>query len=263
MVVVDSLWYFVLVFNNKNDMKRIVVVSTNNNPDYMFYAPYIEKAWKHLGWDLCIMVTADVNHKDLNVVLDSTKIYSLPDLQLRKETIAQAGRLYACNYLKGYDVVMTSDMDLLPLSNYWNPSPNEITVYGHDLTDYTYFPMGYTAMSIDNWVRIMRLKGDTILDMANDAVEYKRLTHSEQWEEWWNYDWQMLTDRLKSEPITHVTRGRRLTGTYAYGRIDRGDSMQIPPNETLIDCHCENINVQHEVKLPKFLSIFETHYGKL
>lgn len=240
-------------------MKRIVVVSTNNNPDYMFYAPYIEKAWSKLGWDLCIMVTSDVSIDDLGIQLESTKVFKLPELNIRKESIAQAGRLYACNYLNGYDLVMTSDMDLLPLSDYWNPKVSEISVYGHDLTDYSYFPMGYTAMSIDDWRRVMKLTGDTLIDMTNSAVEYKELTGSEQWEMWWNWDWQMLTDRLKNEPIKHYHRGRRLTGTYAYGRIDRGDSMQIPPNEAMIDAHCENNNVRHPDKLNKFLSIYNQY----
>lgn len=238
-------------------MNRYVVVSTNNNPDYIHYAPYVEHAWNKLGWNLCVMVTSDVNKEDLKLSNPETKVFVLPDIEgVRKESIAQAGRLYASQALDDDTLVMTSDIDLLPLSDYWNPNPNEITVYGHDLTDYTYFPMGYTAMKASKWRELFN-------DIQKDAEEYAHLTKAPDWETWWNWDWRMLTDRLQNYPVVHKHRGRRLTGTYAYGRIDRGDSMQIPPNETLIDAHCENVNVMHPDKLNKFLSIFETHYGSL
>ena len=46
-------------------MNRYVVVSTTNNPDYYFYAPYIERAWNKIGWNICVMITNDVNESDL------------------------------------------------------------------------------------------------------------------------------------------------------------------------------------------------------
>lgn len=243
-------------------MKRYVVVSTNNNKDYMFYAPYIEKAWNSLGWNLCVMVTSDVSKEDLKLTGQFTRVITLPDIEgLRKESIAQAGRLYAANHFTDDTMLMTSDMDLLPLSDYWNPNPNEITVYGHDLTDYTYYPMGYTAMTAGNWKRVMCMLGNTEEDMKQDAYVYQDLTTSDNWEKWWNWDWRMLTDRLTGEVNTFIKRGRQPNG-FAYGRIDRGNSMKHVEGE-LIDAHCENNNVRHPDKLNRFLEIFETRYGKL
>lgn len=240
-------------------MKRYVVVSTNNNSDYMFYAPYIERAWNTLGWGLVVMVTSDVNIEDLKLNNPDTRIHYLPNIEgVRKESIAQAGRLYASNYvcLPGDTLLMTSDMDLLPLSDYWNPDPNNITNYGHDLTGYSFLPMGYTAMKASKWNELFN-------DMKADAEKYAYMVKSPEWEQWWNWDWRLLTDRLSGLNVTKILRGNRAGSCFAYGRIDRGDSMQIPPGETLIDAHCENHNVQHPDKLNKFLSIFETHYGKL
>src|SRR5437016_1734000 len=106
-------------------MKKIVVVSSNNNPDYLFFAPYIEKAWNALGWQVAFMVTKDVDVKPGIVdIMDSANNYilQLPEVEgLRQETIAQAGRLYAANYLPKDALIMTSDIDLLPLQNYWKP----------------------------------------------------------------------------------------------------------------------------------------------
>ena len=107
------------------EVQKIVVVSTNNNPDYYFYAPYIEKAWNTLGWQVAVMITADVDPLDLKVNNKDTLIIRLPDMTLRKETIAQGGRLYAANYLSKDALIMTSDMDMLPLSDYCKPGVDD------------------------------------------------------------------------------------------------------------------------------------------
>jgi len=240
-------------------MERIVIVSTNNNPDYYFYSPYIKKAWNSLGWKVCVMIAGDVSSKDIFADYE----IRVPNIEgLRSETLAQASRLYAANYFNDNQILMTSDMDLLPLKNYWNPDHDKITNYGHDLTDYTFLPMGYTAMNVENWKKVMKLNGsDSWKRLEEDAKELGD-PYKPDWETWWNFDWKLLTMRLKDFDVTKILRGRRPGSCFALGRIDRGDSMQIP-NETLIDAHCENNNVQHPEKLAKFLSIFETVYGKL
>jgi hypothetical protein len=242
-------------------MEKIVVVSTNNNPDYYFYAPYIKKAWNKLGWKLAVISTHDVDPK----LIEADYNITFPEVAgIRLATQAQGSRLYAANFLPIDALIMTSDMDLLPLSDYWHPNPEKITVFGHDLTDYSFYPMGYVAMTGHKWREIMQLTYNSAEDMLRDAKE-TGIAFSEKWEEWWNFDWDLLTKRLKPlhNSLVLITRGRRLTGTYAYGRVDRADSMSIPPNETLIDAHCENHNVQHPEKLGKFISLFESVYGKL
>lgn len=251
-------------------MKKYIVISSNSNPDYYFYAKYQEKAWNKLGWNICVMVTDDVNPLDLELSNPDSVIIHLPQIPgLRRETVAQASRLYAANYLPLDSLIMTCDMDLIPLSDYWHPNPDEITVYGHDLTDFSYYPMGYVAMTGAKWKEKMKCTYNTTEDLLRDAsetiVKGVQIAYASDWEKWWNFDWQLLTNRLKpfQAEITFINRGRRLTGTYAYGRVDRGDSMKIPPGETLIDAHCENNNVQHPDKLNKFLSLYEGIYGKL
>ncbi len=159
------------------EMEKIVVVSSNNNPDYLHYAKYQEKAWNALGWRLCIMVTHDVEVESLELPSyfqpsdkPSTIIIKLPEIEgLRTATIAQAGRLYAANELPDDALIMTCDMDLIPLSDYWKPDVERIMVYGHDLTWRSFYPMGYCAMSVMNWKKYMRLTGDTKTDLLKDA----------------------------------------------------------------------------------------------
>lgn len=246
--------------------KRYVVVSTNNNPDYYFYLPYIEKAWNAYGWDVCCMVTHDVPHDQLKRSNENTIVVRLPEIpELRIETIAQASRLYAANYLPLDAMIMTSDMDLLPLSNYWNPT-HPINVYGHDLTWRTYYPMGYIAMTGHTWKQVMNLNYDTAKEMLRDAHETK-IAFSEKWEEYWNFDWDLITKRLKpfENSINFIDRGQiDIAGaTLAKGRVDRYNWEITQQQPQWIDAHCENNNTQHPDKLSKFLKIFEQVHGKL
>lgn len=249
-------------------MKKIVIISSNNNPDYLFFAPYMEKAWNALGWEVAIMVTADVDPKLLNLNNPDTYICEVPDVPgLRKETLSQVGRLYAYMYLDPQALLMTSDMDLLPLSDYWHPDINEMTVYGHDLTWHSFYPMGYIAMKGEKWSKIMKDEGTVAAMIERDAKEIK-LPYAADWEKWWNHDWTLITKRMKpyEKQIRFIDRGQIdiAGGTLAKGRIDRfnWEATQQQPGP-FIDAHCENVNIKHPVKLEPFLKVFEKFYGKL
>jgi len=234
-------------------MSKIVIISTNNNPDYYCYSEYVKKAWNKIGWEVCVFITSDVDRSQIH----ADYIIEIPNIEnIRTQTLSQASRLYAANYFKD-SILMTSDMDLIPLSNYWNAE--SLTVYGHDLTDYTEYPMDYILMTSKEWIEIMKLSGDTEQDMLKDFQEIKT-AYSNEWHEWWGYDQQLITKRLNQygkNRINFVNRTKRSTGTYAYGRIDRGDGMQIP-NENLIDMHCDNVNSKHPEKWNKFINIWQS-----
>ena len=252
-------------------MERIVVISSNNNPDYLHYAKYQEKAWNKLGWKLCIMITDDVDVLDLKLSPFNegsgkliTSIVRMPHIEgLRTETVAQASRLYAANYLPEDALIMTCDMDLIPLSDYWHPNIDEVTIYGHDLTWNSFYPMGYCAMSGANWKKYMQLNGNTAEELVRDAKEIE-IAYMPDWEQWWNHDWTLLTKRLKPfhHSLTHIPRGQiDIAGaTLAKGRIDRFNWEKTQEQETFIDAHCENNNVMHPVKLEPFLKVFNKFY---
>lgn len=241
-------------------MEKIVVVSSNNNPDYLFYLPYVEKSWAHFGWSLCVLVTNDVNTNALKNTLESTVIVKLPKMDMRTETIAQVSRLYACNHLPLDAMIMTSDMDLIPLSDYWKPSIDDITMYGFDLTDRTTFPMSYVAMSGHNWKERMRCSWDTEKEILRDAKEFERTAYSDDWEQWWGYDQHLLTKRLMPifNQLNIIDRGRiQIAGAnLAIGRVDRYNWIETQKQSTFIDAHCHNNNVEHEDKLLPFLELY-------
>jgi hypothetical protein len=251
-------------------MERIVVVSSNNNPDYLFFAPYIEKAWNSYGWTLAVAVTHDVNPDDLKLRNPKSIVIRVQNVEgLRTETQAQAGRLYAANFLPKDALIMTSDMDLLPLQDYWKPNPNNITIYGHDLTWRSFFPMGYCAMTGENWTKYLNLTGDIENDLLRDAKDpnIKHSPFSPDWEQWWNFDWELLTLRLMpyKDKLTFMDRGQiNIAGaTLAKGRVDRYNWKETQNQPDWIDAHCHNNNVFHPDKLNDFLSIFEKIHGKL
>lgn len=248
-----------------NNINRYVVISTNNNPDYYFYAPFQEKAWNSLGWNLCVMVTRDVHIPDLKLSNPSTVVVRMAEhSHLRSETVAQVSRLYAASYFDSDTLLMTCDMDLIPLTDYWKPDKNNITIYGHDLTWHSFYPMGYIAMTSANWAKYMKLTDNVEADINRDAEEYKHLTSSDNWESWWNYDWTMITDRLKpfKDSLTFIDRGQiNIAGaTLAKGRVDRHNFIETQNQPYLIDAHCENNNVKHPVKLEPFLELYNKFY---
>lgn len=242
--------------------KGTVVISTNNNPNYFYFAPFVERAWNSLGWDVLFMITSDVNENELNI--KQSKVVSLPDIEgVRSETVAQAGRLYAANYFDEEVLLMTSDIDLLPLSDYWNPLKEDVTIYGHDLTDFGEYPMGYIAMNRQNWINKFNLTGDIKSDMSRDVNEIKT-AFSDIWGERWGYDQQLALRRLKPhhDQFVFINRGKTVRGL-AYGRIDRYD-WEGTQNQEWIDAHCDaGQDHLRVVTKESFLSVYEKVYGKL
>jgi len=118
-------------------------------------------------------------------------------------------------------------------------------------------------MTGHKWREVMNLTYDATADMLRDTKEFGS-AYSEDWQRYWNSDWEILTARMKPymDTAKFITRGRGHSG-FAYGRVDRGDSCQIPIGENLIDHHGENNNVKHPEKWNKFISLFESIYGKL
>ena len=238
-------------------MNKIVVISSNANKDYLFYVPFAEHAWNKIGWRVCLMITHDVDRRKVILNNANTHVYTMPPINgLRSETIAQSSRFYAASFMPDNCVMMTGDVDLLPLSDYWQPDPSIITVYGHDLTDYTHYPTGYIAMTRDSWRSVMGLKDDIPKQIYDDCVEIG-MALSDDFGKWWNHDWTLSTKRIKPHHPHFHNRGKRDGTNFAFGRIDRGDSMQIPNEIPLIDMHCVNKDVRRPDVRNQFFTLYE------
>lgn len=214
---------------------RKVILSTNWNPDYLYYTPLVVWAWRKIGWEPVIFYEGEKT-LSLALVLDisGVKIAQLSKQEgYRSDTITQVSRLYGACVTEGY--LMTSDIDMIPLSDYWEYDEKEITIWGHDLTGFTHYPICYIGMNSKRWVEVMGITGsydemikrdlDT-LPQAKDPDFYK----------YWFSDQDLVTKRIDQTGFfkRHFYRGQLPNG-FAAGRVDRGAWSLDHPE--FIDCH--------------------------
>ena len=199
-------------------MKAQIVISTDDNPQYRFYVPLCVWAWNQFGWDVIILHRG---HKELYLPEGlSYTLHKIPAIDpYQSDTIAQVSRLYAAIVAEpGY--LMTGDVDMIPLSNYWQPDPDQITVWGHDLTGFGHYPICYIGMETSKWKEVMRLDGLSIVEaITRDLEELPQASGSDPVRKWVT-DQDLITSVLKPHKKDMVNRGILPNG-YAYGRVDR------------------------------------------
>jgi hypothetical protein len=163
------------------------------------------------------------------------------------------------NEVNNEDIIMTSDADMLPLSDYWQPNAADITVYGHDLTGHQQVPMCYVAMTKANWLKVMNLAPMSYSlahYLRRDLADTNALSTVQH--EWWVVDQDILTDRLSKHQVVNVLRGIEPNSYLPLGRMDRANMKQYP--QTLIDFHGPRKGWEH---LPKIKEILLKAFGEL
>lgn len=223
-------------------MKRYVIISSNNNPDYDFYVPIVKWSWHQLGWGV------------INLQPFELKPYS-------EVTITQCMRLYAAmlkelpngQVIEKDDILMTSDADMIPLSDYWNPKYYDITCYGRDLTDYHY-PMCYIAMSKRNWGKVMNINSKDIRELMRRDLEL--ISPTPETEDTWFADQNLITHKINNhtEKPVLIDRGFDTETSLPLGRIDRSNNCEIPKGK-LIDFHAPLNGWNHIEKIKEILKM--------
>src|SRR5689334_23225997 len=107
-------------------MRRIAVISTDNNPDYFFYVPIVTWLWNKLGWEVALFHTRDsvpqaifgmAHHPDF-----VNKTFEIPGIDgVRSGTCAQTVRHFVADVFPHDAYWMVQDIDLLPLKDFWHP----------------------------------------------------------------------------------------------------------------------------------------------
>lgn len=221
-------------------MKKYIVLSVNDNQDYLYYAPLCCWAWRQFGWDPIVMYRGEIN-AHLQCCLSSgamTKddiffVQNIPGY--RSDTVTQMSRLYAaCILDNGY--MMTGDIDMIPLSDYWNPDRKKITIYGHDLTGYGHYPICYIGMPPDLWVSVFGLSSTDYHEMIKRDLDSLPQAKDEDFYKYWFTDQDFATERIKATQFEKdfINRGQYSNG-YARGRVDRG--AWTLDHEQFIDAH--------------------------
>lgn len=220
-------------------MEKYVVLSCNNNPEYLFYIPITVRAWKKMGWEPILFIGDQDNeqHPLLTLALNAAGLghyYGLPAFyEYNSAMVAQISRLYAACLGDGY--FMTGDIDMIPLSDYWEFDENEITVWGHDLTSYQHYPICYIGMPASRWREVMGLSGNYSEHIKRDLDSMPN-ARSEDPVKKWVVDQDLITERLNATQFkkTSVLRGTYQNG-YPIGRVDR--SAWTLEHFNFIDCH--------------------------
>lgn len=226
---------------------RCVVISTNGNDDYLFYIPIVMWAWNRIGWEvMCMMYDSVAKHYEQKkqLVIDSCLNHAgsdnyylnIPQVKgVREETLTQCSRLYAANFADFSYMIMTSDADMLPLSDYWKPNPILFTSYGRDLSD-RHYPICYLAASVKKWQTLMSLSGNFKYDMRHD-LELRMDVHSDKFEDYWQVDQNLVTQRLNKTDVARIDRGISPYTGYPIGRVDRSAWLKSLEQPERIDAH--------------------------
>jgi hypothetical protein len=251
-------------------MKKYIVLSVNDNVDYLYFTQLTCLALRRFGWEPIVFYRGEmidpVAAKVFNVAgINSSNGYQLPKIEgYRSDTITQISRLYGSCVADGY--IMTGDIDMIPLSDCWHPKwisdgvvAANPTVWGHDLTGYGHYPICYIGMPAATWRSVMKIslsqfdydydryiKRDLdTLPQAKDPDFYK----------YWFSDQDLITARLNEygkDKITFINRGQYSNG-FAVGRVDRG--AWTLNHDTFIDAHLMQQTHHSQEKIDKLMEL--------
>lgn len=249
-------------------MKKFVSISVNDNPKYLYFLPLTSWCWRKLGWEPILMHVIQGFDNPLSAIemlaLDHSDVtrWGIFKNKYKTETLAQVSRLYiSSNHGFEEDYFMTSDIDLLPLSDYWQPDFNAVTSWGRDLTDYHY-PMAYVGMRQSNWNEVMVTPWSSEVDLnvyINRDLDY----YVPKQKNVWTTDQQILTERLLEygkEKITHIDRGIDPKTHYPIGRVDR--SSWSLNHRQFIDAHLPHDILTNDKSFHNVMQLLHTVWPK-
>lgn len=256
-------------------MKKYVVISVNHNQDYQYYLPLTIWSWRYFGWTPVLMYHGDLNDTGIYSAngFEGLQYYYITDIEgYRSDTITQTSRLYAsAGLFNSDDVMITGDCDMMCLSDYWHPDLKKFTVYGHDLTDFTEYPICYLAGTVKMWREIMDIRqGDSVESLMKRDMDQLPNAKSTDFYRYWSTDQQIATMRISGydQPKEFINRGKNPNG-YAVGRVDRGAWSE--DHKVFIDCHMHrdlfkafypDAHPDHVKKWRQHLTMLENRFPK-
>lgn len=248
-------------------MKRYIVLGVNENPKYLYFIPLVVWAWKQFGWEMVIFYCPkDAGDRILtpleSLVFSFHRSWMIDVKGYKTETIAQLSRLYAGIMLEsdGLDLrdsmLMTSDSDMLPLSDYWKPQDYKITCYGRDLSN-EHFPICYICMDSKDWEQVMEPEFyEAEQDMKKDLDKYAPNAKN-----MWTLDQTIITERLnKWSGKILINRGTDKRTGYPLGRVDRSNWRLDHPQ--LIDAHLPHDILTNDESFRKVMQLLHLVWPK-
>lgn len=220
---------------------KYAVVSSNSNPEYLDFWPYIAKAWKSLiGLDP-ILLYIDKNEPP-SYLHDYGKVYyleALKDWDIVQQS--QCIRFWAAKILDKPFII--SDMDMLPISKDYYINHAEyigdtgLISYSSDIIKYRWYrnnpqyPMCYLAGDTNSFIDVLDLNEYNHFDFLIRLKNMNIRSGTDQ-----KFFYNQVT-RKRFENIKHLERGW-IEEKYATGRLDKAIWPKSDYNiEEYIDCH--------------------------
>jgi hypothetical protein len=217
------------------------VVSSNSNPEYLDFWPYVARAWKNLIGLEPVLLYID-NIEPPSWVYEHGKVFYLEsrnDWDIAQQ--AQCIRFWAANILDKPFII--SDMDMLPISKDYYINHAEyigdtgLISYSSDIIKYRWYrtnpqyPMCYLAGDPKSFSDLLDLNEENHLDFL---LRLKRMNLRSGTDQKFFYN---QTLKKPGYYIRHLERGW-IEEKYATGRLDK---VIWPKNDynahEYIDCH--------------------------
>lgn len=275
------------------DQKKFIVLSSNDNPKYLYCTPLTIWAWRKIGYEPIFLyhrrerteLNKQMEELTSNILTCEFRPVILQDIpEYKSETITQVSRLFASClidpigkyrhlHVKYDDYLLTGDIDMLPLSDIWSTRFGELpTIWGRDLTDYHY-PICYIGMSAEYWHKIMRLESYNITTEMQRVLNSRADAKSKNSAQCWVTDQNIITERVNewnkkeshwknSSPFKHIRKDGLLSlidrGTdkrtgYPIGRVDR--SHWTLDHKQLIDAHLPHDILTNDASFRKVMDL--------
>lgn len=210
-----------------------VILSTNDHDNYLFFLPLVCWMWGKFDFE-SIVIMPDKRTEKVRYVLKNTYAqveFFTPTTTYREDTLVQVSRLYAgCLDIPDNEYLLTSDVDMLPLSPYFFQWFDQINYFGHDLTGYGHIPICYIGMMAEKWREIMSIKkGDDIVKMmCDEMISYPQALGGD-FQQYWFTDQNIITQKLRSYGLDrcHGIDRQTMPNGCAKGRVCRAYGFDI------------------------------------
>lgn len=220
--------------------KPQVLLSVDNNPEYLFLTPIVCYSWHLQGFSCRIAFNNVLNTNFILDVLTKLGIeyyaehINMPSTTTNKALYTQCYRMYMTQYLDNDIYYLMSDIDMFIGSSFLYRDFDKVNSFGYDLTGYSQVPMCYVGMSGKKWKELM---GDYSVD--NDLSIYAKKDSGNFYVSW-GCDQDILTGRLRGilgfHAINFIERKTDPTNQgLPLGRWDRHN--WIKPQSEVHDVH--------------------------
>jgi len=226
---------------------RWAVISANDEPGYLYYAPIVTWQWRRLGYRVLLLHHGHQpsSHPALTTTAEvGGEIVELPSGPGSEQsaTYCQVSRLLAATLsdrVAPDDMLTTSDVDMLVFQAP-PATPGAITTWGHDLTAHNHYPICYVSAQAHNWLALFGLGADDSIESAMERFVARWPGYFGPPETRWTIDQEALTayiNEWRGSGRPYVGQDRTIEpGSFlALGRLDRYGWRY--PAGAIIDCH--------------------------